>query len=337
MTFRSWVLIFLIFPAFAIANPAIREKLSDLHELRVQIKKAVFERSRIKDELSRLQIEMDRQKERMQTLKAENRILQERILNRVSALYKIHRLQPKGAVFQILGSHQFLKKSFYLNYLNQQDEKLIRTYQDQQLALGREQKQYQKRLAYFEGIKASAQEKHRSLAQQEAKQRDLIRLIRQNLRPDGPTMTKMPDPTKVESDFFSEKRGRLRSPVSSPMINRFGLRRDLKTDLQHLETGVYFPVTENAPISSVASGEVVYLENIPGWGLTLILDHGEFFYTVYGHLKNPSVRLGERVAENQRLALVESSPYHKESRLYFEIRQFSEPQDPYEWIERGDL
>ncbi|MFN8791706.1 MAG: murein hydrolase activator EnvC family protein [Bdellovibrionales bacterium] len=337
MKIRTWILISCIFPAVAIANPSIREKLSELHELRVQLRKAVFEKSRIKDELSRLQIEMDRQKERMQSLKVENQNLQERILNRVSALYKIHRLQPQGALFQLLGSHQFLKKSFYLNYLNQQDERLIQTYRDQQKTLGREQKQYQKRLAYFEKIKTSAQEKHQILVKQEAKQRELIRLIRQDLQTEGASSEKTPSATKVETDFFSEKRGRLRAPVPAAMNSRFGLRRDPKTDLQHLETGVYFSVTEKDPIQSVASGEVVYLEEIPGWGLTLILDHGEFFYTVYSHLKNPSVRLGERVVENQRLALVESSPYHKESRLYFEIRQFSEPQDPYEWIERGDL
>lgn len=321
--------VLLAFALFSQADSNVREKLSELHELREQIRKAVFEKSRFQDEVARLQIEVEKQNERMTLLQQDQSELKEKILSRVEGLYKLHRLQPQGSLMQLLGSHDFLKKTFYLKYMNEQDKGLIQEYQGKTKSLQKEKAQYAKRLAYFRKLKQRAQSRHLELRTQEQKQRDLISAIRLSVQ-----SAQSSDPL---APFFSEKRGKLKPPTTGIMKSNFGLRRDRKNDLNHLETGIYYQTSEGTDVLSVSSGEVVFLDHVPGWGLTLILDHGEFYYSVYSHLKNPSVRPGEKVQDNQKLAVVGRSSYDKNENLYFEIRHFSEPQDPEEWIERGTL
>lgn len=323
---KYWPLIF-SFLAFAHADTDVREKLSELHELREKIRKVVFEKSRIQDEVARLQIEMERQNERIASLQSNQTELKEKILSRVEGLYKLYRLQPQGSLIQLLGAHDFLKKTFYLKYLNEQDKGLVQAYKNQASSLLNEQIQYKKRLVFFNKMKQKVQSRHLELNAQEEKQRELISAIRMVVKSD-----ENHDPL---TPFFSEKRGRLKAPTIGSLKSNYGLRRDRKNDLSHLETGIYYQTTEGSDVNSVASGEVIYLEQVAGWGLTAIVDHGEFYYSVYSHLKNPSVRPGEKVLDNQKLAVVGRSSYDSSETLYFEIRHFSEPQDPQDWIERG--
>lgn len=325
----KWLVFVLSLSTLAHAESEIREKLSELHELRTNIRRAVFEKSRFTDELARIQIEMEKQNEKVSSLKTDQNQLKEKIFERATGLYKLHKLQPKGSVLQLVGSHDFLKKSFYLKYLNQQDRRLVQDYNIKSDTILKEQAQYKKRQAYFQKMQLKSQQRHKDLINQEKKQRDLISYIKQSVQKQ--------EPGASQNTFFSEKRGKLKAPANGTMVSRFGLKRDRQTDLNYLETGVYYLTSEQTDVVTVAPGEVLYLDQIPGWGLTLIIDHGEFYYSIYSHIKDPSVRPGDKVQDNQKLAVVGRSSYDNTKSLYFEIRHFSEPQDPTEWIERGIL
>ncbi len=309
------------------ADGGVREKLAELHKLRTEIRSVVFEKSRLQDELARVQIEMDKQNERIQQLKFDQQELKAKILSRARGLYKLHRLQPQGSVLQLLGSHDFLKKSFYLQYLNQQDKRLVTEFAEKNKSLTKEQAQYRRRAQYYKKMASKVKTRHFDLLAQEKDQRRLIETIRQQMNPHQAPQS--------GQTFFSELRGQLPRPLEGVARNHFGLKRDARTDLATVNTGLYLIAQEGTEIRSVAAGEVVFLEEIAGWGLTLILDHGEHYYTVYSHIKDPSVRLGEKVIGNQILAVLGRPPYDNTQALYFEIRHFSEPQDPREWIERG--
>lgn len=315
--------------ATAHAENRVREKLSELYQLRNEIRKAVFEKSRFRDELARLRIEMSKQSEGLESLEQDQTALKEKMLSRVKGLYKLHRLQPQGSVMQIFGSHNFLKKSFYLKYLNEQDKRLVGEYKRKTESIKKEREQYKRRVGYFKKMNRDIQKKHLSLLSQEKKQRELIQVIKRAVQ-----SSKSAEDNK---NFFSELRGKLKAPVNGPHRGQFGLRRDRRTDLTYLDTGIYFEASEGSDVQSIASGEVLYIGEIEGWGLTMVVDHGEFYYSIYSHLKNPSVRLGEKVLDHQKLAVVGRSAYDNNQSLYFEIRHFSEPQDPTEWIERGTL
>jgi septal ring factor EnvC (AmiA/AmiB activator) len=75
---------------------------------------------------------------------------------------------------------------------------------------------------------------------------------------------------------------------------------------------------------------------VDGFGQTLIVDHGDHYYTVYSHNETISVNVGDEVGQNQVVATVGSNPELSRDGIYFEVRHFSEPYDPQSWM-KGSL
>ncbi len=88
----------------------------------------------------------------------------------------------------------------------------------------------------------------------------------------------------------------------------------------------------DAPVQSVAPGEVVYSDWVRGYGRLLILRHGEGVYTVYGGARKVLVERGQKVTGGQVIAHVGATGVRGIPALYFEIRRGSIPLDPLRWL-----
>jgi septal ring factor EnvC (AmiA/AmiB activator) len=89
---------------------------------------------------------------------------------------------------------------------------------------------------------------------------------------------------------------------------------------------------EGTPVRAVADGSVRFAGWFRGYGKIVILDHGEAYFTVSGHLADTAVALGERVAAGDPVGSVGETGSLSGPRLYFEIRRGGEPLDPAEWL-----
>jgi len=89
---------------------------------------------------------------------------------------------------------------------------------------------------------------------------------------------------------------------------------------------------EGTPVRAVADGAVRFAGWFRGYGKIVILDHGEGYFTVSGHLADTAVALGERVAAGDPVGSVGETGSLSGPRLYFEIRRGGEPLDPAEWL-----
>src|SRR5690606_35240868 len=90
------------------------------------------------------------------------------------------------------------------------------------------------------------------------------------------------------------------------------------------------PVQSN--VSTIYDGEISFTGYIVGFGKTIIVSHGDHYYSVYSHVDEYTVQVGDPVTKNQVIAKTGSTHPFFGSGLYFEIRHFSEPTDPLEWI-----
>jgi len=66
----------------------------------------------------------------------------------------------------------------------------------------------------------------------------------------------------------------------------------------------------------------------------VIVDHGESYFTVSGHLAHIGVEVGQEVAEGAAIGTVGESGSLVGPRLYFEIRRGEEALDPADWFAR---
>jgi septal ring factor EnvC (AmiA/AmiB activator) len=134
---------------------------------------------------------------------------------------------------------------------------------------------------------------------------------------------------------FASLRGALAAPVAAPIVGEFGRVVDQEFRTQTFRKGVEFAAPRGEPVRAVAAGRVRYAGWFSGYGRLVILDHGDQYFSVSGHLDEVSVELGQPVTRGQAIGTVGETGSLAGPRLYFEIRRGSEPQDPRQWLARA--
>ena len=89
------------------------------------------------------------------------------------------------------------------------------------------------------------------------------------------------------------------------------------------------------PVKAVESGTVRLVGQFGTYGLTVVLEHGNGYYSVYSHLESASVKLGVSVSRGGVIGAVggENSDYGPH--LHFEIRGENQVAlDPATWLRR---
>lgn len=104
-------------------------------------------------------------------------------------------------------------------------------------------------------------------------------------------------------------------------ISAFGMRYSEARAAWKMHTGIDLIVTEGTPVLAAASGRVVLVDEVSGYGLTVLVDHGNGWQTLYAHLFEIAVQPGEPVQRGQPLGRVGESGRASTPHLHFEIRQ----------------
>ncbi len=126
------------------------------------------------------------------------------------------------------------------------------------------------------------------------------------------------------------KVGGLGWPVSGDLLARFGGRMpDGRTS-----SGVLIAAPAGSPVTAVADGTVVFSEWMTGYGLILIIDHGNGYMSLYAHNDSLLKDTGARVGRGDAVARVGTSGGQGRPTLYFELRRDGQPVDPSSWLQR---
>lgn len=127
---------------------------------------------------------------------------------------------------------------------------------------------------------------------------------------------------------FVQRRGELKWPAKGALAARFGKRRQVG-DLTW--QGVLIQAREGAPVKAVSRGRVAFADWLRGYGLLIIIDHGEGYMSLYGYNQALYKETGDWVEEGEVIAGVGNSGGHEHSALYFEIRRAGKPTNPARW------
>ncbi|WP_164513188.1 murein hydrolase activator EnvC family protein [Thiosocius teredinicola] len=130
---------------------------------------------------------------------------------------------------------------------------------------------------------------------------------------------------------FSGLRGKLPWPASGSIVKRFGAPKlgNLQWD------GVMISAPEGREVRAVHHGRVAFADWLRGFGLLLIVDHGDGYMTLYGHNQSLFKEAGDWVDVNEPIALVGSSGGRERSGVYFGIRHEGKPVNPAKWCRRA--
>lgn len=130
---------------------------------------------------------------------------------------------------------------------------------------------------------------------------------------------------------FEKRKGSLQWPVSGKVVQSFGSKMGngpLTSQGIIIKTGV------NSPVNAVHHGRVVFADWLNGFGLLMIIDHGEGYMSLYARNEVLMRSVGEWVNTGDLLSKSGDNGLGTEG-LYFEVRHMGKPQNPLFWLSKS--
>lgn len=209
-------------------------------------------------------------------------------------------------------------------------EERFKDQREKEQALGQDAKALETLLANLRAAAARAEAERRAAARRAAAEKAAAeRAARQAAAQGRPP----PPPTKVPPAVASApapKVGGLGWPLSGNLLARYGGKLpDGRTS-----SGVLIGAPAGSTVTAVADGTVVFSDWMTGYGMILIVDHGNGYMSLYAHNDTLLKDAGARVSRGDAVAKVGNSGGQGVTALYFELRRGGQPVNPDSWLQR---
>jgi murein DD-endopeptidase MepM/ murein hydrolase activator NlpD len=109
----------------------------------------------------------------------------------------------------------------------------------------------------------------------------------------------------------------------------FGMREHPISGTWHMHTGVDLANSIGTPVLAAGAGRVVHVEDqTTNYGKMIIIDHGNGYRTLYGHLNSFAVSWGDYVSVGTRIGGMGTTGRSTGPHLHFSVFRGSQPVDP---------
>jgi murein hydrolase activator len=190
-----------------------------------------------------------------------------------------------------------------------------------------------------------------ALEREQASRRDVIASLGREIDDQGQKLTRLRDDEKQLQSLltslreamadmsagpaaphktFRERRGKLHWPAKGRLRHRFG---DPKIGALRWD-GVLIAAPEGEEVRAVHAGRVAFADWLRGFGLLLIVDHGDGYMSLYGHNQSLFKEVGDWVDVGEPVAVVGSTGGRQHSGVYFAIRHNGKAVNPARWCLR---
>ena len=115
-------------------------------------------------------------------------------------------------------------------------------------------------------------------------------------------------------------------------MSQFGRQKHPQFNTYVHRKGIDIRTAEGSGIRAVMAGTVAFADWLKGYGLVIIVDHANGFFSLYAHASALIVKAGEHVQAGQTIGTSGDTGMTRDNTLYFELREGAEPVDPLIWL-----
>ena len=289
-------------------------------------------------------------------LKQQIKASEKYVASRMVALYKLNWLGK----FHILASaeslHELLQRKTAIERILTYDQKVIKALVDNQSSLKKVQSQQESHRDAKRQRAAEYQKQIERMANERAERTSLLTRVRKeksaqllaidslkeaarnldhkmnNLSTQLAALT--PNEYSGREPFQTYK-GLLKMPVKGKIISLFGKFKNTQFNTLNFRIGIEIQTERGEPAQAVYGGKILYADWFKGYGNMIIIDHGDSYYTVYGHIEEAFKIAGDEVEAGEVMATAGDTGSIDGPKLYFEIRHHGKPLDPMQWLATG--
>ncbi len=289
------------------------------------------------------------------TLTAQLALTKQAMRVRAVALYQAGNVGALRLLFAAGGLREFLSRVRALRVLLAHDADLLARHRAESEALERAEARAREQLRVQSEAEQRLRERSHELEAERGEKRSLARRVHADRTSERAALVELekaaraleetlarlgaePSPERPPSPggAFAGQKGRLAAPVPGRVAQAFGRVVDADFGTETFRSGVVFEAELGTSVRAVAPAVVRFAGWFRGYGRLVILDHGDRYFTVSGHLGELAVEVGDAVEAGEEIGTVGDTGSLSGARLYFESRQGSQPLDPGDWLASAD-
>jgi|SRR5690554_5216074 len=330
-------------------------------ELQQQLKQQSLKVSAINRELNQIKQSIAVKDDELLNLQQEQGLTQQQQTEQLNALNSQIRsafINAQPSYLKILLSEQsperVSRSNAYYRYFHTARQEQIETLQTTLQNLSEQEKAIyavkkslgeleQQQLAQQEALKQQTAEREQTLAALNQKisgqdaQLAALREEEKNLQALLDSLAKKaakrPPPSQQvkPSERFSSLNGKLQWPLTGKILASYGSQRNLD---KLVWKGILIASDKGSSVKASADGRVVFADWMKGFGLLIIIDHGEQFMTLYGNNDSLLKGTGDTVKAGEVIAQSGDQGVRQIAGLYFEVRHKGSPTNPMNWLRK---
>ena len=330
----------------------LSEEVSLLQRLLKEIKKEekllVADISRTGKQIAQSEIELD--------------TIRVRYARRLVKMYKKGQLSNLEKIFSSTSWRQAVYRTKYLKIISDLDQKTHNTIRSLLIEIGRQKLSLESALRKKRRLK---KDREKTLSQVRDKKRREQRELTKIRRSQKDLKTYLTEKqagvkqleaiiTKIREDIdrverddrirrqqrslkakeFPKLKGQLAWPAEGRVITKFGRQWNPKLKTTTENPGIDIKGKPGSEVRVVLGGIVTTITFIRGFGTTIIVDHGNGFYTVYSHVTNVEINEDSEVRGGDVIAYMGDSGSINGSQLHFEVWGEGKILDPEKWLQK---
>lgn len=304
-----------------------------------------------------LLVQQARKKQRLNQLKAQAHAQQtalrkERtaLARQVRAAYAMGRQEKIKIILNQEDPAAISRVVAYYGYLNRERIERMRVLRQYIAELAETRSQITAQQTQLQHLLKQQEAQKQAIEQEQQKRREVMRRLDTELAQQGIALKRLHSDAKhlekllndlhkaladvavapLQGKKFAELRGQLNWPIAGRIKRTFGSAKigQLRWD------GVMIDANEGMEIRATHHGRVAFADWFRGFGLLLIIEHGDGYMSLYGHSQSLFKEVGDWVEAGEPIALAGRTGGRKKSGVYFAIRHNGRAINPAKWCKR---
>ena len=326
------------------------EEIALVNRLIQSLKK---EEERTKNKINVLKVDIKKKENELNTMR-------DRYEERVVNTYLKGRISDLEKVLSSTSWRQAIYRTQYLKVISSIEQKMTREIESLLLKINKDKLKLESLLMQSISLKRDKQKQMSSIRKMRIKREKELTRIRQDksalanyMQEKGAGVKQLETIIKkvLEDKARSEREARIRKqqealktkefnllkgqlpwPTEGRVISKFGKQWNAQLKTTTDNPGIDIKGQPGSPIRSTMSGIVTTVTYIRGYGTTIIIDHGDGFYTVYSHVTNIQTHVDSEVRSGDVIAYMGDSGSINGSKLHFEVWGKGQKLDPEKWL-----
>jgi len=320
--------------------------LGEVEQLELELQLRTEELTEIQITLKRTRVQLDATVARVRQLETSLAAARPALAAHARALYKLGDMSYLRLLLSIDRPSDFFRGYRFVTTLARRDNARVAAFRSDLAALGTQKADLEQRTRESIALRARLTAARRSLDTQRARKTELLTSLVERKETNAAYVAELEQAESrlqqmlaglAEREEVTVPLGALRGSLPWPVEGRvragFGRRKHPRFDTYTVHNGLEIEAPPEAPVRAVHEGRVVFADRFRGYGLMVVVDHGDKRHSLYAQLADVAVAPGQDVAAGTVLGTADPAGAAGPG-VYFEVRYQGRPEDPQGWLGR---